>query len=206
MTTEPYWTWWMGGMVLGTVVLAHLWFTGRLLAVSGILPRILRWRADEQDRASELEIEKGGFDESLMAATLAQFGPEAVAELNADLPMDVPDNVSQFGDVRVPISAAFLFVLFLVLGGTLSAWITVGFALDWSLGSQYEEPVVSPGLRLALPAVGGLLVGFGARMAGGCTSSHGLVGCARLQGGSLLSTAGFFVGGIAVSYTIGMSG
>ncbi|MBM4364109.1 MAG: YeeE/YedE family protein, partial [Deltaproteobacteria bacterium] len=46
---------------------------------------------------------------------------------------------------------------------------------------------------------GELLVGFGTRMAGGCTSGHGLCGVSRAQPGSLIATATFFGGGIAVS-------
>jgi hypothetical protein len=47
--------------------------------------------------------------------------------------------------------------------------------------------------------VGGIFVGAGTSMAGGCTSGHGLVGCARLQPGSLVATASFFGTAIAVS-------
>ena len=46
---------------------------------------------------------------------------------------------------------------------------------------------------------GGVLVGFGTRMAGGCTSGHGLSGCSRLQPGSLVATATFLGTAIGVS-------
>lgn len=44
--------------------------------------------------------------------------------------------------------------------------------------------------------LGGFLVGFGTRYAGGCTSGHGLLGLSALQWPSLLATASFFIGGI----------
>jgi uncharacterized protein len=44
-----------------------------------------------------------------------------------------------------------------------------------------------------LTAVAGLLVGFGTRMGGGCTSGHGVCGVARLSPRSLTATA-IFVG------------
>lgn len=48
----------------------------------------------------------------------------------------------------------------------------------------------------ALLAVSGLLVGFGTRYAGGCTSGHGITGLSTLQKPSLIATASFFAGGI----------
>jgi uncharacterized membrane protein YedE/YeeE len=44
--------------------------------------------------------------------------------------------------------------------------------------------------------VGGFLVGFGTRYAGGCTSGHGIMGLSTLQWPSLIAVACFFVGGI----------
>jgi uncharacterized membrane protein YedE/YeeE len=43
---------------------------------------------------------------------------------------------------------------------------------------------------------GGLLVGFGTRYAGGCTSGHAISGIADLQLPSLVATIGFFIGGL----------
>jgi len=50
-----------------------------------------------------------------------------------------------------------------------------------------------------LIVVGGFLVGFGTRYAGGCTSGHGIFGLSTLQWPSLIATALFFLGGIIVS-------
>jgi uncharacterized protein len=49
---------------------------------------------------------------------------------------------------------------------------------------------------------GGLLVGFGARWAGGCTSGHAISGLSALQGPSLLAVIGFFTGGLAMTHLI----
>mgnify|MGYP006436831597 FL=1 len=51
-------------------------------------------------------------------------------------------------------------------------------------------------------SVGGFLVGFGARYAGGCTSGHAISGLADLQGPSLIAVIGFFIGGLFVTYLI----
>lgn len=48
--------------------------------------------------------------------------------------------------------------------------------------------------------VGGFLVGFGARYAGGCTSGHAISGLANLQLASLLAVIGFFIGGLIITH------
>lgn len=42
----------------------------------------------------------------------------------------------------------------------------------------------------------GLLIGFGTRYAGGCTSGHAISGLSALQLPSLLAVIGFFAGGL----------
>lgn len=55
---------------------------------------------------------------------------------------------------------------------------------------------------LAVLAIGGFLVGFGARYAGGCTSGHAISGLSNLQLPSLLAVMGFFAGGLLMIYLI----
>lgn len=50
-----------------------------------------------------------------------------------------------------------------------------------------------------LTVVGGFLVGFGTRYAGGCTSGHSIMGISNLQLPSLLATISFMIGGILVA-------
>ena len=50
--------------------------------------------------------------------------------------------------------------------------------------------------------VGGFLVGFGTRYAGGCTSGHAISGLSNLQIPSLIAVIGFFVGGLTVTYFV----
>ncbi|MEM9859179.1 MAG: YeeE/YedE thiosulfate transporter family protein [Bacteroidota bacterium] len=44
--------------------------------------------------------------------------------------------------------------------------------------------------------LGGILIGFGTRYAGGCTSGHAISGLSNLQLPSLIAVVGFFIGGI----------
>ncbi|HSP82406.1 MAG TPA: YeeE/YedE thiosulfate transporter family protein [Gillisia sp.] len=49
---------------------------------------------------------------------------------------------------------------------------------------------------LSILLIGGLLLGFGARYAGGCTSGHAISGLSNLQLPSLIAVIGFFIGGL----------
>ncbi len=53
-----------------------------------------------------------------------------------------------------------------------------------------------------LLAIGGLLVGFGSRYAGGCTSGHAISGLSDLQLPSLIAVIGFFAGGLIMTFLI----
>ena len=53
-----------------------------------------------------------------------------------------------------------------------------------------------------LLAIGGLLVGFGSRYAGGCTSGHAISGLSNLQLPSLIAVIGFFIGGLIMTFLI----
>ncbi|TKC06048.1 YeeE/YedE family protein [Pedobacter frigoris] len=49
---------------------------------------------------------------------------------------------------------------------------------------------------------GGILVGFGSRYAGGCTSGHAISGLSNLQLPSLIAVIGFFIGGLVMTFLI----
>lgn len=51
-------------------------------------------------------------------------------------------------------------------------------------------------------AFGGLMVGFGSRYAGGCTSGHAITGISTLQLPSLIAVVGFFAGGLLMTYIL----
>lgn len=53
-----------------------------------------------------------------------------------------------------------------------------------------------------LMVVGGFLVGFGTRYAGGCTSGHSIMGIANLQWPSLVATICFMIGGFIMANLI----
>ncbi len=58
----------------------------------------------------------------------------------------------------------------------------------------------SPARRYAVAFAAGFLMLFGARIADGCTSGHGLSGMAQLAVGSTVAVAAMFAGGIAAAF------
>ncbi|PSR13701.1 MAG: YeeE/YedE family protein [Bacteroidetes bacterium] len=97
-------------------------------------------------------------------------------------------------DVAVVLSAA-----------TTERLANLGFA---NAGAGYlpqeifgiEQLTSISGLSVLL--VGGMLVGFGARYAGGCTSGHAISGLSNLQIPSLIAVVGFFIGGLLMVHLI----
>lgn len=55
---------------------------------------------------------------------------------------------------------------------------------------------------LSILIIGGLLVGFGTRYAGGCSSGHGITGLSSLQKASFIAVLGFFIGGVIMTHLI----
>lgn len=114
-----------------------------------------------------------------------------------------------------------LFLLGSVLGGILSATLlksdaplklaastvkdlqTIGIHFDGQLNPSqlFGSSFLSP-KNLILLLVGGMLVGFGSRYAGGCTSGHAISGLSNLQMPSLIAVIGFFVGGLIMTHLI----
>ncbi|MGC9162276.1 MAG: YeeE/YedE thiosulfate transporter family protein [Thiomonas sp.] len=83
-------------------------------------------------------------------------------------------------------------------------WEVVGLAIGALIGSvlagrfkwQIDGPTqAGRTLRLVLALIGGIVAGFGARMALGCTSGMGLSGAATLAAAGFLFLIGFFVAG-----------
>jgi uncharacterized membrane protein YedE/YeeE len=63
-------------------------------------------------------------------------------------------------------------------------------------------PAVTIDASLPVVIAGGLLVGFGTRLGGGCTSGHGICGIARFSTRSLAATMLFMAAGIAVVFLV----
>lgn len=55
---------------------------------------------------------------------------------------------------------------------------------------------------LVMLVLGGFLIGFGTRYAGGCTSGHAISGLSELQLPSLIAVIGFLIGGLLITHLV----
>ena len=80
--------------------------------------------------------------------------------------------------------------------------VTAGaFLLGLPVG-VFITTITQGGVELSFPgavplAIAGVIVGFGTRMGGGCTSGHGVCGVSRLSTRSIIATITFMISGIA---------
>ena len=63
---------------------------------------------------------------------------------------------------------------------------------------NFESLLTLKGFLLIV--VGGFLIGFGTRYAGGCTSGHAITGLSNFQLPSLVAVIGFFIGGLITTF------
>ncbi|HHB51659.1 MAG TPA: YeeE/YedE family protein [Saprospiraceae bacterium] len=116
-----------------------------------------------------------------------------------------------------------VFILGLIAGGFItSQWMTPNEKMDLNpktIENLQEFGITDAGYaylpekiygldqlsdvkNLLFLLLGGVLVGFGARYAGGCTSGHGIVGLSNFAWASYVSVAGFFIGGLLMTWFI----
>ena len=88
-------------------------------------------------------------------------------------------------------------VLGTLVGGFISGWLNGRFKVETNKG-----PHISVRARWAFAFIGGALMGYGARMARGCTSGQALSGGATLSVGSWAFMFAVFAGGYAVAYFV----
>ncbi|KAJ3078897.1 hypothetical protein HK100_010569, partial [Physocladia obscura] len=80
-----------------------------------------------------------------------------------------------------------------VLGAFISSYIS-GFT--FAAGLKHATPTIvwNAGVIIRL-FFGGIAIFYGSRMAGGCTSGHGISGMAQLSAASLVTVISMFAGG-----------
>ncbi len=66
----------------------------------------------------------------------------------------------------------------------------------------YSLEALTDWKALSILIIGGFLIGFGARWAGGCTSGHAISGLSNLQLPSLIAVIGFFIGGLIMIHLL----
>jgi uncharacterized membrane protein YedE/YeeE len=121
-----------------------------------------------------------------------------------------------FGGLLIGVASVLLMVLVGriagisgILGGALAmnthdrVWrlaFIAGLVVAPVIMSFLGKPLLQPQMPANWIGIiaAGLLVGFGTRLAGGCTSGHGVCGIARLSARSVAATAMFMASAIVV--------
>ena len=93
----------------------------------------------------------------------------------------------------------WMLVIGVFLGALISSLLSGSFRLQWVPGLWADTfgPAVLP--RQLAAFLGGVILGFGARWANGCTSGHGISGTMQMAVSSWLASIMFFAGGITVA-------
>jgi hypothetical protein len=102
----------------------------------------------------------------------------------------------------VKVDWQMMLVIGIVAGTFLSAWLSKGLHVErvpelWK--ARFGNSVV---LRYAMAFLGGLILIFGARLAGGCTSGHGISGALQLALSGWTFFMAVFAAGIATAFAL----
>ena len=123
----------------------------------------------------------------------------------------ISTSLQQVGAMCMPSSKLDYFRNYDRSKGLWTLLFAIGIAGGGYIGSHWlsAEPIeflpqayFSTGGAVRL-LIGGLLIGFGTRYAGGCTSGHAITGISNLNWPSLVATIFFFVGGLGVTWGLG---
>lgn len=196
---HAYLNWWLGGLALGGLTIVFRFLTGKTLGVSGSWRKVAFWRQESasEKAARAFTQNQAGAANALLAATLAEFGDDAMDGAPVESPKAKPVSMT-----LIPWTAHLVFLLCMGLGGLLWAVYTGNLHLHFELSaihSRITGNVWNMGIVLL---VGGFLVGMGTQMAGGCSSGHGLSGCSNFSWSSLLATSIFFSTAVVVATVI----
>jgi uncharacterized membrane protein YedE/YeeE len=166
------WPWYVTGPLMGAVALALLVLDGRVLGVSASYRTLCAAVAPGRVAFFRFDWRSVGGWNLAFACGIALGGWVGVHLLGSAEPVRLS------AAARADLAALGITDFTGLVPRELFSW-------RWALSPR---GLVSLGL-------GGVLAGFGASWAGGCTTGHGISGLADLQLPSLVAVIGFFVGG-----------
>ena len=141
----------------------------------------------------------------LSAAAIVLFGPIGVSgtyprfigALSRRLAPDFAASNPYLVKMGTLVTPETMLVLGLVIGGFLASRVWSGPRAERV--SHVHARETSTGRRYADAFIGGFLILFGARLAGGCTSGHIISGMTQLAVSSTIFAAAVFIGGMGVA-------
>ncbi|MEN8247955.1 MAG: YeeE/YedE thiosulfate transporter family protein [Bacteroidota bacterium] len=189
------WPWWMGAVIIGSTMFFLLLFDKEFGLSANLRTMCAADGAGDYADFFNFDWEKQGWN--LMVALGALFGAyfaanyfggdyqAHVSEATVETLNEIAgDDILKYGEVP------------LVPGKTV---IKTDVPEFWDIYS-WESLFTVRGIIIIV--LGGFLIGFGARYAGGCTSGHAISGLSDLQIPSLVAVIGFFIGGLIATHFI----
>lgn len=173
------WPWYVAGPLIGLFVPALLLLTGKAFGVSSSLKHACAATVPGRAEYFQYDWKASGLWNLLFVVGILIGGVAAVQLLGGGGPTGISSATK--ADLQA-------------LGLTDFSGLVPPELFSWS------SLTTGPGLVAIV--LGGFLVGFGARYAGGCTSGHAITGVATLQRASLLAVVGFFIGGLLTTYVV----
>ncbi|MEZ4700218.1 MAG: YeeE/YedE thiosulfate transporter family protein [Rhodothermales bacterium] len=178
LLSQP-WPWYVAGPIIGLMVPTLLLLTGKSFGVSSSLRHLCAAIAPGKNAYLRYDWKKDGLWNLLFVAGIALGG------LLAGLWLANPNPIAISEATHADLQALGIRDFNGMAPADLFSWDALG---------------TLPGFVILV--IGGFLVGFGARYAGGCTSGHAIMGIASMQKASIYATIGFFIGGIVVTYLV----
>ena len=178
LLSEP-WPWYVAGPLIGLMVPLLLLFVGKPFGISSSLRHICAAtvpRGIEYFRYNWKQ--RGAWSLTFAVGILIGGVLAGTVLLN-------PDPVAISASTNSDLAALGIADFNGLMPSELISWASLGTV---------------PGFIVIV--LGGFLLGFGARYAGGCTSGHGITGLATLQVSSLVAVIGFFIGGLFITHLI----
>jgi uncharacterized membrane protein YedE/YeeE len=178
LLTQP-WPWYIAGPVIGLTVPMILLIGGKMFGVSSNFRHFVSACGVSKDEFFNYNWKKdGGWNIVFIVGAVIGGFLGGYVFMNPN-PIDLnPDTISGLQNMGITDFSGFV-------------------PLDIFTWSALTTPV-----GIVVLVLGGFLVGFGARYAGGCTSGHAISGLSDLQIGSLVAVIGFFIGGLFMTHII----
>ena len=104
-----------------------------------------------------------------------------------------------YQETKPTVDWQWMLVAGMVFGAVISSLLSGDFGWQWIPARWAAAFGTNTLLRVVAAFLGGILLGFGARWAGGCTSGHGISGTMQMAVSSWISAICFFVGGILMA-------
>lgn len=173
------WPWYIGGPLIGLMVPLLLWFGGKQFGISSSLRHLC-------SACDLLGLDFFNYDwkRSGWWNLLFAFGV-VIGGFLAGVVLKNPEPVAISEQTSTSLQH---------MGVDNFQGLMPADLFNWSVMDSLQG--------IVMLAVGGFLIGFGSRYAGGCTSGHAISGLANLQAGSLVAVIGFFAGGLFTAHVI----